>query len=123
MCLVFIAGLLTMPVVQAEAPKGVQVEVDFLLGYLAVSGCQFYRNGSWYDAKAAQAHLRTKYQYLSARNQISTTEDFIDKAATKSSFSGLPYQVGCKGEVTAYSGQWLHALLARFRAPKPPPQP
>lgn len=114
--LMLMLTLTRAPVSRADVPKGVQAEVDFLLGYLDVSGCRFYRNGSWYDAKAAQAHLRGKYQYLSERSQINTAEDFIEKAATKSSFSGQPYQVGCKGEATVVSNQWLRAVLARFRA-------
>jgi hypothetical protein len=120
--MIFLAliSALTMPSAWADAPKNVQIEVDFLLGYINVSGCQFYRNGSWYDPQEAQAHLRTKYQYLSARNQISTTEDFIEKAATKSSFSGQAYQVECKGEPTTFSNQWLSAALARFRSSHAP---
>lgn len=68
-----------------------QFEISFLLGYVEGSGCTFYRNGTAYDSKAAQAHLRAKYQYLATRNLIATTEDFIEKAATTSSFTGQPY--------------------------------
>jgi hypothetical protein len=63
----------------------------------------------------AQAHLRDKYKYLTARNLINTTEDFIDKAATESSISGQPYEVRCKGGATVRSNQWLRDELARFR--------
>ena len=74
-----------------------QQEVNFLLGYIEGSGCAFYRNGTWHDSKAAQAHIRDKYKYLAARDRISTTEEFIEKAATESSFTGLAYEVRCNG--------------------------
>ena len=56
-------GLLLAPVVaRAEPPINVPIEVNFLLGYIEGSGCEFYRNGTWYDSQAAQAHLRDKYK-------------------------------------------------------------
>lgn len=110
-----IAGLLLMPVARAEPPLNVQIEVNFLLGYVEGSGCEFYRNGTWSDSKAAQAHLRDKYKYLMARNLINSTEDFIERAATESSFTGQPYQVRCNGGAIVPSNQWLRYELVRFR--------
>lgn len=107
--------LLLVSVARAEPPASVQKEVDFLLGDIETSGCEFYRNGSWHDSKSAQAHLRDKYQYLVARNLINTIEDFIARAATESSFSGQPYEVRCNGGATVTSKQWLRDELARFR--------
>jgi hypothetical protein len=112
---VLMLGLLLAPVARAEPPINVQIEVNFLLGYIEGSGCEFYRNGTWHDSKAAQTHLRDKYKYFVARNQINATEDFIEKAATESSFSGQAYQVRCNGGVPVTSNQWLRAELARFR--------
>jgi len=108
-------GVLLVPVARAVPPINVQIEVNFLLGYVDGAGCQFNRNGTWHDAKAAQVHLRDKYKYLVARNLINTTEDFIEKAATESSFSGQPYEVRCNGSATLTSKQWLRDELARFR--------
>ncbi|MGE5774493.1 MAG: DUF5329 domain-containing protein [Hyphomicrobiales bacterium] len=108
-------GLLSLPVARAEPPINVQIEVSFLLGYVEGSGCAFYRNGSWHDARTAQAHLRDKYNYLAARNLIATTEDFIDRAATESSLSGRPYEVRCNGGAVVTSNQWLRDELARYR--------
>jgi hypothetical protein len=93
----------------------VQIEVNFLLGYIEGSGCEFYRNGTWHDSKTAQAHLRDKYKYFVARNRINTTEDFIEMAATESSFSGQLYEVRCNGGAPVTSNQWLRNELARFR--------
>ncbi len=115
MCLVLMLGFTLAPVARAEPPTNVQIEVNFLLGYVDGSACEFYRNGTWRDSKAAQEHLRDKYKYLVARNQINTTEDFIEMAATKSSLSGQPYKVRCNGGATVTSNQWLRDELTRFR--------
>ena len=108
-------GLLSAPAARAAPPASVQIEVNFLLGYLEGSRCEFYRNGTWHDSKAAQAHLRDKYKYLVANNRVNTTEQFIERAASESSITGQPYQVRCNGGATATSSQWLRDELARFR--------
>lgn len=113
---ILMLALLSLSVARAEPPTSVKIEVNFLLGYVDGSGCEFYRNGTWHDSKAAQAHLRDKYKYLVARDLINTTDDFIERAATKSSFSGLPYEVRCNRGATVSSKQWLRDELARFRA-------
>ena len=112
---VLVAVLLSVLVARAEPPLNVQIEVNFLLGYIEGSGCEFYRNGTWKDSKSAQAHIRDKYKYLMTRNLIDTTEDFIERAATESSFTGQPYEVRCNGNAIVSSNQWLHYELARFR--------
>ncbi len=115
MSLVLMLGLLTAPVAYAVPPASVQIEVNFLLGYIEGSGCDFYRNGIWYGPKKALAHLRDKYRYLVASNMINTAEDFIEKGATESSFTGLPYEVRCNGSAPTMTNQWLRDELARFR--------
>jgi hypothetical protein len=108
-------GLAFLTVASAAPPVIAQTEINYLLGFVESSGCEFYRNGSWYDSKRAQAHLRDKYQMLAAADQINTAEDFIEKAATKSSLSGRPYQVRCRGREAVTSKQWLRDVLGRFR--------
>jgi len=112
---VLILAFLGVPLARAEPPTKVQAEVNFLLGYVEGSGCDFYRNGSWHDSKAAQGHLRDKYNYLAARGLINTTEEFIDRAATSSSLSGLAYEVRCPGGAAVTSSKWLREELARVR--------
>ncbi len=69
------------------------------------SGCEFYRNGTWYDSKTARAHLQSKYEMLAGSGRINSAEDFIDQAATSSgSLSGRPYQVRCGGGEPIASG-------------------
>ena len=105
-----------VPLARAQPAPSVQIEVDFLLGYIQESGCDFYRNGTWHAASAARSHLHDKYVFLVARDQIRTTEDFIEKAASKSSLSGETYQVRCGADAPATTELWLRAELARFRA-------
>ncbi len=110
--------LFLLPVAHAETATNVQIESYFLLGYIDGSECVFYRNGTWHDSKAAQAHLRDKYNFLMTANQIDSTDDFIEKVATESSFSGQPYQVRCNDGNTMTSSQWLRDELARLRTYK-----
>ncbi len=114
-CALLMLGLPLTPAAHADTPVNVQLEINFLLGYIEGSGCEFYRNGSWHNSKDAQVHLRTKYKWLMTRNQISNSEDFIEKAATKSSLSGLAYSVTCQGAASQSSALWLRSELARLR--------
>lgn len=101
----------------AAPPAMAQAEINHLLGFVGSSGCEFYRNGRWYDSKQGQAHLRMKYQWLAARDQIKTAEDFIEKAATGSSLSGEPYTVKCGRDEAVTSNRWLRDELTRYRTP------
>ena len=62
-----------------------------------------------------QTHLREKYQWLVNKDMISATSDFIDKAASESSMTGLAYRVRCKGQEDVLSKQWLNDELTRYR--------
>jgi hypothetical protein len=111
-----IAAVLCLPAARADTPVKVQNEVSFLLGYMAGSGCEFYRNGSWYNAQKAVAHLRDKYKYLNDRNLVNTTEQFIERAASESSLSGKAYQIRCGAGTAVISQVWLREKLVELRA-------
>jgi hypothetical protein len=111
-----VLGLALVRAAHAAPPEIAQTEINYLLGFIERSGCEFYRNGSWYDSKSAQAHLRDKYEMLAAADRIHTAEDFIEKAATESSLTGRPYQVRCSGSEAVTSNQWLRDVLARYRS-------
>ena len=108
--LVFIAAAHAAPTPAAKA------EIEYLLSAVGSSDCRFYRNGTWYDAKSAAAHLRYKYESLVAKDLIRDTDDFIDRAATKSSLSGRDYAIKCEGAAELSSRQWLTNLLVAYRA-------
>jgi Family of unknown function (DUF5329) len=113
--LALVIGLAVMPAARAATPPIASTEIDALLEAVEESECEFYRNGSWYDGKAAQSHLRYKYELLAHANRIKTAEDFIDKAATKSSLSGRAYAVKCSGTDAISSSEWLRETLACYR--------
>ena len=92
-----------------------QREIDALIAGLGTSGCEFERNGSWYDAKAARDHLQTKYNYLRKHDMADTAELFIERGATKSSMSGKPYHVRCQGKPAETSERWFKQRLQALR--------
>lgn len=91
-----------------------QREIDHLLGFVEISGCEFLRNGAWYSSERALAHLRSKYAFV--KNSINATEDFIEKAASRSSMTRQPYQVRCGPGAIVPADRWLTEELMRFRA-------
>jgi hypothetical protein len=91
-------------------------EVAHLLDYLGRSGCQFNRNGTWYDAQKARAHLEEKYAYLHKRDLVPDAQAFITRAASASSMSGKAYEVRCGTGQPVASGRWLGDELQRYRA-------
>ncbi|HLF31181.1 MAG TPA: DUF5329 domain-containing protein, partial [Xanthomonadales bacterium] len=103
------------PLAFAEPLTTAHREIHYLLDFVEISGCEFYRNGTWYDSVKAQEHLRIKYEYLAARNRLATAEDFIELAASRSSLSGLPYEIRCGVCTTHYTGEWLTGVLERYR--------
>jgi len=113
--LIWVLGFALLPSARAEPPPIAQAEIHYLLESVENSGCEFYRNGAWYDSKKARAHLQSKYEILSASGRINTAEDFIENAATRSSVSGRPYQVRCAGTGVVTSNQWLRNALERYR--------
>jgi hypothetical protein len=114
--LFLVLGLTLAPSAPAAPPAIAQTEINYLLGFIESCACEFFRNGSWYDAKKAAAHLRDKYEILAMQDRIQTAEDFIEEAATRSSLSGQPYQVRCSGDKAVTTDQWLRDILARYRA-------
>jgi hypothetical protein len=87
-------------------------EIEYLLSFVAASGCVFIRNGSEHEAKEAAEHLQMKYNYV--RNRIKTADDFIGKIATKSSITRRKYKVRCAGE-EFLTEKWLKDALAAHR--------
>jgi hypothetical protein len=100
----------------AQQDARARQEIAHLLDFVGQSGCQFNRNGSWHDSKAARDHLQEKYDYLQRRKLVPDAKTFIERAATESSFSHRAYQVRCGKGQPITSAQWLNAELERYRA-------
>lgn len=97
-------------------------EIDNLLRAVGTSGCEFVRGGTAYPAAEAQKHLQQKYDYLAARQQLSSTEQFIVKAATRSSMTGEAYAIRCAGAAPQASDEWMRAKLRSVQQPYAAPR-
>ncbi len=87
-------------------------EIEYLLEFVATSGCSFERNGTEHDPADAADHLRLKYSR--GTRYVNSAEQFIDRLASESSWTGRAYTVTCDGN-TEPSGPWLHRALDEFR--------
>src|SRR5208283_3174067 len=99
-----------------DISRAANQEIQHLLGYIEGCGCQFCRNGTWYqDSKVVRQHVELKYGYFMKRGQINSTEDFIKWSASKSEMSGKPYLVKCGQGSPSLLAQWLSDELERYR--------
>lgn len=107
---VFLLGVCASVSAQGISPATTR-EVGQLFRVLEQSNCEFSRNGSWYAAPKASEHLQRKYEYLQKKGLVTSTESFIELAATKSSMSGKPYQVRCGNTAPVSSQSWFTGKL------------
>lgn len=95
-----------------SAKTDVATDIEYLLSFIEQSECVFIRNGSEYAAPDARKHIERKYEYLKSR--INSASDFIELAASKSSFSGRAYKVKCDDQQLT-TRQWLLTALKNNR--------
>ena len=98
---------------RSDVPDADRHEVLHLLDFLRNSDCAMERNGKSYESEDAYAHVRKKYEYF--RDEIRTSEDFIDFSASKSIMSGKYYRVFCKDEPAVLTRNWLLEELRNYR--------
>lgn len=94
-------------------------EIEHLIQFVASSGCDFERNGSVHDPAGAADHLRLKFS--NGKRYVKTAEDFIDRLASESSWTGREYYAICQGE-RIKSKDWLYGALADYRQSTHQPQ-
>ena len=112
----FLGIALLAPVMATAAPSPqAKREITRLMESLSSSSCEFNRNGTWYGAAKAREHLQRKYDYLLKKNLVDTAEQFIERAASRSSFSGKAYRVRCPGQAERDSEDWFRDRLQRLR--------
>jgi uncharacterized protein DUF5329 len=87
--------------------------IEHLLRFVADSKLTFIRNGQEHDSAAAADHMRSKYERV--RGSVTTPEDFIEKAASRSQLSGKPYLVRLPDGKETSTGPWLLEALVRHR--------
>ena len=110
-------ALMAVSALATAAPSAAtQREIAGLMQALENSGCRFQRNGSWHEPTEARAHLQRKYDYLLKRNLVDSSEQFIERAASRSSLSGKPYRVACPNMPEQDAAQWFQQKLQQLRA-------
>lgn len=111
------ACLLNLSTISYAMSQDTRAEIDKLLNHVEQSECTFIRNGSEHPAAKARAHLELKLDRGS--KYVNSTEDFIDRLATKSSWTGKAYQIRCPSDsgstVTVTSADWFYGVLKDIR--------
>lgn len=95
------------------ADESMDPEIAYLLTFVADSGCEFIRNDTSHNSADAADHLRLKYRR--GKRYVNNAEQFIDRLASESSWTGKPYSVSCSGE-SEPARAWLHRALDDYRA-------
>jgi len=80
------------PGLAAELPAAEERQIEALIARVAgMTDAAFIRNDRSYDAATAAEFLRRKWRRHAA--EVRSVEDFIDRVATGSSTTGLPYRI------------------------------
>lgn len=108
-----IAAMALLLALPAAGDETMDREVQHLLQFVETSGCTFVRNGKGHDAADAADHLRLKYGR--GGKYVNNADQFIERLASESSWTGKPYTVTCDGK-TRPSGEWLQEELEAYRA-------
>ena len=110
---IFAVSLLYSVSVLSDVGESQRDEVRHLLDFVRDSGCVMERNGKRYNGEDAYTHIKKKYHYF--RDEIQSSEDFIEYSATKSTLSGKYYLVFCDSDPPMRSKDWLVDELNAFR--------
>lgn len=108
-------GILLCVILAPAAQAGEQVdrEIDHLLDTVASSDCVFIRNGKEHRPEAAKDHLNLKRRR--GAKYFSTADEFIERLASSSSWSGKSYYIRCGSEEKQLASTWFNAVLAEYR--------
>jgi len=112
-CVLLGLALVFAPPVEADVPPAQAPEVEYLLNFMETSDCRMVRNGKSYSTAEAVRHVRRKYDHF--RDQVGSTEDFIEYAATRSLRTDQAYEVRCPGRPPLPSRDWLLDELEAYR--------
>jgi hypothetical protein len=90
----------------------VDEEITCLIISVEKSACVFVRNRDEHAADNAADHLRLKYRR--GMRYATSAENFIDRLASKSSWTDKPYFINCPDSVEHTSKDWLTQKLMSF---------
>jgi len=108
-----IVCMLISHITYADVPENQTEEVKHLLDFVSQSSCTINRNGTNHAGPKASKHIEKKYNYF--KDEIKTTEDFIQYSATKSTITGSYYMVSCPNQKNIKTQQWLLNELLKLR--------
>ena len=110
----FFCGVLFSAVAHADVSGSQLDEVNHLLNFVKNSQCVMTRNGDEHSGAEGLKHIQRKYDYF--RDKISSTEEFIEYSASKSTMSKKYYTVSCDGKTSIKTQDWLLEELKQFRS-------
>jgi len=98
-------------------PMSETEKIEALIRHVdGLTGAKFIRNGTVYDAKTAVRFLRGKWDNERAR--IKTADDFIERAATRSTTTGRPYLIRLQDGTEKPCAEYLAGVLKELAADK-----
>ncbi len=111
--MLFVAVMLSGNMAVQADESNMDAEVDYLLDTVVTSNCVFIRNGSEHKSEAARDHLQMKRKR--GKRYFDSADEFIEKIASKSSWSGKNYMIQCDDEPKQTARAWFIALLKKYR--------
>jgi predicted RND superfamily exporter protein len=110
--LLFVAMLLCLASATAADEISVQEKekIEYLINQLeSMKDATFIRNDKEYDARTAALFLRRKWQMN--KDKVRTSEDFIERVASRSSTTGKSYRIKLKDGREIECGDYLREML------------
>jgi len=111
--MLFVMMMASLITVKAAPDSKSKLEIDHLLAYIKNSDVVFIRNGKEYPVADGLKHIQKKFNHFN--DKIITSEDFIEKSATKSEISGSAYFVKFKDNSKIECSKWLLTELKKYR--------
>ncbi|MBT8079870.1 MAG: DUF5329 domain-containing protein [Gammaproteobacteria bacterium] len=96
-----------------HADETMEAEIDHLLAAVAASDCVFIRNGKEHTPEGARDHLEMKRRR--GKRYYDNADEFIERIASKSSWSGKPYRIRCGDGETVLASEWFSEALSIYR--------
>jgi len=90
-----------------------EAAIQYLLDAVESSSCRFVRNDITYSSREFLGHLQSKMALN--EEMIGSAEEFIEKIATRSAVSEIPYVAICDGQLKI-TQDWFFDLLTNFRS-------
>ena len=97
----------------ARTPSAVAQEIEYLIEKIEHSECSYHRNGKSHDAIQAADHLRLKLRR--GKKYADTAEHFIERLASKSSWTGKSYFLECQPGHLIEVSPWMKRHLLHYR--------